>query len=118
MNFQEFIDTGKLDKFRKVKIDLTDKKSDGLVEEIAKDFGLSELLELRELLNDNLKKEYRGKLKIDYCLPEDYINSIVKNRLKDRFCKHLDEANDKIAKAKTKIERKISSILTDIPNSR
>jgi uncharacterized protein with von Willebrand factor type A (vWA) domain len=123
MNFQEFIDTGKLDKFRKVKIDLTDKKSDGLVEEIAKDFELSELLELRELLNKRLQKEYRGKLKIDYCLAEDYINTnndgkLVKERLKNRFRRHLDEANDKVAKAKTEIERKISSMLTDAPSSR
>ena len=120
MNFQEFIDKGKLDKFRKVRIDLTEKKSgtDGLIEEIAESFQLSELLELRKLLNDKLEKEYRGKLRIDYCLPEDYINSIVKDRLKSQFCKHLNEANDKVAKAKTKIERKISSMLTDAPSSR
>ena len=107
MNFKEFIDTGKLDKFRSVKIDLTDEDSEAneLVEEVAAGFELNDLLELREMMNDKLKKEYRGKLKIDFVLNE-YINTDKRTKkLKNKLIGSLFEANDKVAKMKTEVER-------------
>jgi len=105
MNFKEFVDTGKLEKFRKIKIELTNKGSD--VDELVSEVD-TDLLELRKLLNERLKKDYRGKLKIDFCITE-YINKRDKREktVRDRFQKYLLEANDIMAKAKTDIERSI-----------
>jgi hypothetical protein len=108
MNFKEFVDTGKLEKFRKIKIDLTDEGSD--VDDLVSEVD-TELLELRNILNKKLKKDYRGKLKIDFCITE-YINKRKANdqrtkTVRDRFQKYLLEANDIMAKAKTDIERSI-----------
>ena len=111
MNFKEFVETGKLEKFRSVKIDLTEEDSEvnELVEEVAQEFELDDLLELRNMLNDELKKKYRGKLKIDYVLDE-YINTDKRTKnLKNKMITSLFEANDKVAKAKTKLERLLGS---------
>ena len=105
MNFKEFVETGKLEKFRKVKLALTD--SDSEVDELVSEVN-DDLLELRNILNDRLKKNYRGKLKIDFCLTE-YINSnkYSKKAEKVRMAheKFILEANEIMAKAQTELER-------------
>ena len=111
MNFKEFIDNGKLNKFRKIRLDLTEHDSDAntLIEEIVDGFKLNELLELRNILNDKLKKNYRGKLKIDFCLTEINKNSKRNKTLREKWQKYILEANDKVAKAKTKVEKVLSN---------
>jgi hypothetical protein len=109
MKFKEFVDTGKLAKFRSIKLGLTDQdtKNDELVRECIDEFELDDLMELKKILNENLKDNYRGKLKFDFCLDDININNIIAERIKDRFRKYMFEANDKIAKSKTEVERKI-----------
>ena len=111
MNFKEFIDNGKLNKFRKIKLDLTEHDSDinNLVEEFVNKFELNELLELRNILNNKLKRSYRGKLQIDFCLTEINKNGIRIKALRKKWQKYILEANDKVAKVKTEVERILSN---------
>jgi hypothetical protein len=108
MNFKEFVETGKLEKFRKIKLDLTENDSE--VDELIGEVD-DELLKLRNVLNSKLKKDYRGKLKIDFCLTE-YINknkySKKTERVRDNYQKFILEANEIMAKAKTELERTLS----------
>jgi len=99
--------------FRSLSIKLVNKKSDYniIVSEICQKFLLSEkvIFELKEKLNNELKRAYRGKYIFDFCLDEgipiDKIKAPKKNH--DRLTLKMFEVNESFEQTKKNIEKKL-----------
>jgi predicted HicB family RNase H-like nuclease len=104
-----------IEEFRKLRIGLvredTDKK--GVVSKITKEFELKkDIVENIDKLNCELKKTYTGKFKFDFCIQEDIKAEALRlkrEQVRDTLIEFVIRANDSLAKAKTELERKLSS---------
>lgn len=110
MRLQEYLEDIK--KVKDLKIGLVCKNSEycNLIEEIDKKYELKEDVRKEvEKLNKELKKNYRGKFKFDFCLIEDInINDLkLKNeKIKERLKLKWYDLNHELSRVKTKLESK------------
>ena len=99
----------KLEQMRRLKVCLVSKKK---LQEYKEECGLQNdiVCEVNEL-NRLLGKSYSGKFKFDICEEEDInINELkLKNqKIRDRLKLEWFKANDKLSRATSEIERKLS----------
>ena len=110
MRLQEYLEDIK--KVKDLKIGLVCNNSEycSLIEEINKKYELKEDVKNEvEKLNKELKRNYRGKFKFDFCLIEDInINDLkLKNeKMKERIKLKWYDLNHRLSRVKTKLESK------------
>lgn len=112
MRLQDYLED--IEKVKDLKIGLVCNNSEycNLIEEIDKKYELKENVRQEvELLNKELRKNYRGKFKFDFCLIEDInINDLkIKNdKMKERIKLKWYNTNHELSRVKTKLESKHS----------
>jgi len=113
MKFKEFVDKD-IQEFTELKIGLVDKENieiNELVRKVEEKFNLgTDLLEIKNELNEFLGNRYGGKFKFDFCLQEfKEVDKLKINRNKKEIKLKWFQASGNLAETQTEVERQISN---------